>query len=516
MDTSSTAVEKAVKKRKFSFPTAYTVLFLVLLLATVLTHVIPAGKYAKLTYDEEAKSFVVTDPKGDTKNYEATQQTLTNLGINIKLEKFTSGSLSKPVAIPKTYENVEAHPTSFKDFFMAPIRGFADTQDIMLFVLILGGIIGVLTQTGAINAGFAALSRVTKGKEFVLIVLVNFLISLGGTTFGMAEETIALFPILIPIFLVAGYDAMVGIAAIYLGSVVGGIFSTTNVFATGTASAVAGISPSDGMTFRFIGLVIGVAITLVYLLRYASKVKHNPASSLIYDQRQAVEASLKHMGHDVPPFTKARALMILVFVSAFFILTWGVSSQDWWFAEMSMLFLIVAFIIILLAIFFTGLSEKQAMNSFISGSADLVGVGLSIGIARGVNFLLEDGSISDTILFYAANSVQGMSPSLFIIVVMLIYVVLGFFIQSSSGLAVLSIPIIAPLADTVGLPRDTVVSAFQYGQGIMSFVAPTGLILVVLSLFNITFDRWLKFVLPIMGIISVLAVIMLMAQVHFG
>lgn len=197
-------------------------------------------------------------------------------------------------------------------------------------------------------------------------------------------------------------------------------------------------------------------------------------------------------------------------------MTWGVSTQDWWFAEMSMLFLIIGIFIIGMSVFFTGLSEQEAVGSFISGASELVGVGLSIGIARGVNYLLEDGAISDTILYYAANSVQGMSPAIFIIMVMLIYVVLGFFIQSSSGLAVLSIPIMAPLADVVGLPRDTVVSAYQYGQGIMGFIAPTGLILVVLSLFNITFDRWLKFVMPLMFMITGLALIMLLAQVYLG
>lgn len=503
-------------KKKWRFPSAYTVLFLVLLIATILTYVIPSGKYAKLSYDEETKDFLIAKPNGEQQHMPAEQATLEKLGVAIKLEKFTEGDLSKPVAIPKTYERVEAHPTTWKDFFQAPIRGFGDTQDIMLFVLILGGIIGVLTKTGAINAGFAALSRVTHGKEYTLVVLVMFLISLGGTTFGMAEETIALFPILIPIFLAAGYDAMVGIAAIYLGSVIGSIFSTTNIFATGIASTAAGISVSDGMPFRMVGFAVAVTIGLIYLLRYANKVKRDPTLSVIYDQRETVEATLKGMSAEVPDFTLARALMLLVFMSGFVVMIWGVTTQGWWFAEMSMLFLIIAIINIVIAVFFIGLSEQETIQSFIGGASDLVGVGLSIGIARGVNFILEDGAISDTILFYAANATQGMNPLIFIVVIMFIYVILGFFIQSSSGLAVLSIPIISPLADTVGLPRDTVVSAYQYGQGLMGFIAPTGLILVVLSLFNITFDRWLKFVIPLMLMIMGVCLVMLVAQVYLS
>lgn len=503
-------------KKKWRFPSAYTVLFLVLLFATVLTYVIPAGKYAKLSYDSETKDFLVVKPQGEKEHLPATQATLDKLGVAVSLEKFTAGDLSKPIAIPKTYERVEAHPTSWKDFFYAPIRGFGDTQDIMLFVLILGGIIGVLTRTGTINAGFAALSRVTHGREYTLVVLVMFLISLGGTTFGMAEETIALFPILIPIFLAAGYDAMVGIAAIYLGSVIGGIFSTTNIFATGTASMAAGISVSQGLPFRLAGFVVAVAIGLMYLLRYANKVKKDPTQSVIYDQREAVLASLQTMSADVPAFTPARALMLTIFMAGFVVMIWGVTAQGWWFGEMSTLFLIIAIVCMLISVFFVGLSEQDTVHSFISGASELVGVGLSIGLARGVNFILEDGAISDSILFYAANATQGMNPLIFIVVIMFIYVVLSFFIQSSSGLAVLSIPIIAPLADTVGLPRDTVVSAYQYGQGLMGFIAPTGLILVVLSLFNITFDRWLKFVIPLMLITTGVCLVALVAQVYLG
>lgn len=503
-------------KRKWRFPSAYTVLFLVLLLATILTYLIPAGKYAKLSYDEETKDFLVDKPNGEKQHMPAEQATLEKLGVAIKLEKFTEGDLNNPVAIPNTYERVEAHPTSVKDFFNAPIRGFADTQDIVLFVLILGGIIGILTRTGAINAGFTALSRLTHGREYVLVVLVMFLIALGGTSFGMSEETITLFPILIPIFLSAGYDAMVGIAAIYLGSVIGSIFSTTNIFATGTASMAAGISISDGMAFRLIGFIIAVSIGLAYLLHYAKKVKKDPSKSVVYDQRDVLINVSPHDSTEVPAFTVARALMLFIFMSGFIVMIWGVTAKGWWFGEMSMLFFIVAIVIMIISVFFTGLTEEDTVQSFISGASDLVGVALSIGMARGVNFLLEDGAISDTILFYTANATQGMNPLVFIVVIMFIYVILGFFIQSSSGLAVLSIPIIAPLADTVGLPRDTVVSAYQYGQGLMSFIAPTGLILIVLSLFNITFDRWLKFVTPLMLMITGVCLVMLVIQAYLS
>ncbi len=501
-------------KKQWQFPTAYTVLFIVLLLAAALTYILPSGKYAKLSYSTDDKAFVITAPKGDTKTMPGTQETLEQLGVKIDLEQFTNESIYKPIAIPNTYETLPANPTTFYGFVSSSIKGFYETKDIALFVLILGGIIGVLNTSGAINAGFAALSRKTQGNEFVLVILVTCLISAGGTTYGMAEETIALYPIIIPIFLVAGYDALVGIAAIYLGSCIGTMFSTINVFATGIASAAAGTTPAEGMTFRIVGLVIGTLIVLAYLLRYASKVKRDPSKSLVYAQRKEIhDVLMKNQDDTVPDFTAARAITLTIFMATFGVMMWGVIKVGWWFEEMSALFLVSAFLIILVTVFFTDLDEKETVNSFIVGAADLVGVALVLGIARGVNFLLDEGLVSDTILYNATQLVDGMNPVLFIIVMMLIFIVLGFFIPSSSGLAVLSMPIMAPLADTVGLPRDTIVNAYQYGLGLMAFITPTGLILVVLSMAHITFDKWLKFVIPLLAILAPLALAMLVAQV---
>ncbi len=503
-------------KKRWQFPTAYTVLFIVLLLAAALTYILPSGKYAKLSYNTDDKVFVITAPKGDTTNMPGTQETLEKLGVKIDLEQFTNESIYKPIAIPNTYESLPANPTSFYGFVSSSIKGFYETKDIALFVLILGGIIGVLNTSGAINAGFAALSRKTQGNEYILVVLVTILISAGGTTYGMAEETIALYPIIIPIFLVAGYDALVGIAAIYLGSCIGTMFSTVNVFATGIASAAAGTTPSEGMTFRVIGLVIGTLIVLAYVLRYAAKVKRDPSASLVYAEREEISAALMKNQGSVPDFTAARAITLAIFMATFGVMMWGVIKAGWWFEEMSALFLVSGFLIILVTVFFTDLDEKQTVNSFIAGAADLVGVALILGLARGVNFLLDEGLVSDTILYNATQLVDGMNPVLFIVVMMLIFIVLGFFIPSSSGLAVLSMPIMAPLADTVGLPRDTIVNAYQYGLGLMAFITPTGLILVALSMSHITFDKWLKFVMPLLGILAVLALGMLVAQVSMA
>jgi uncharacterized ion transporter superfamily protein YfcC len=496
------------EKKKRSFPTAYTVLFIVLILAAVLTHLVPAGSYAKLVFDDESSMFVVTAPDKSVTEYGATQETLDQLGIKVGIEKFTEGSINKAIAIPGTYEQLDSRPQGFIEVLQAPISGVYDTIEIIMFVFIIGGIIGVLNASGAFDAGFASLSTATKGKEYLLIIIITFLISCGGTTFGLAEETIALYPILVPVFMIAGYDAIVCIAALYMGSSIGTMFSTVNPFSAVIASNAAGISFTDGMVFRVIGLVLATIITIVYIIKYAEKIKKDPTKSLIYSQKADIEKKFLHSTKEIPEFNGRRKFMLTLFASAFFVMIWGVASQGWWFMEMTSLFLAVGIVICIAS----GMGEKLAVQNFVAGAADLVGVALTIGVARAVNLIMDNGLISDTILHSATNVVSGMNVGVFSVLMLIIFTVLGFFIPSSSGLAVLAMPIMAPLADTVGLSRDVIVSAYQYGQGLMAFITPTGLILVTLSMVDVTYDKWLKFILPLMGIIGGFSVVILLLQ----
>lgn len=501
-----------MKKKKLSFPTAFTVLFIVLILSAVLTYIVPAGSYAKLAYNKEDNNFTITMPDGKTSAKPATQQTLDQLGIKIGLNKFVDESINKPVAIPNTYERVKQKPQGIKEVIEAPIQGTYDTIDIIMFILIIGGVIGILNATGTFNAGIASLSKATKGKEYILIILLNVLIVIGGTTFGLAEETIALYPILMPIFLIAGYDAIVCIATIYMGSSIGSMFSTVNPFSSVIASNSAGINFTEGLSFRIIGLVIATIITLVYIIKYANKVKNDPSKSLIYDQKQEIEKRfLNESIKDVPKFTFRLKLMLIIFALAFVVMVYGVSMKGWWFTEMTALFLIVGIILG----FISDLNEKEFVNNFVAGAGDLVGVALVIGVARSINLILENGQISDTLLNYFSLLVNNMNGSIFIILMLVIFIILGFFILSYSGLAVLSIPIMAPLADTVGLPRDVIVSAYQFGQGLISFITPTGLILATLAMVDVTYNKWLKFIMPLMIIVAVFAAALLLVQVHF-
>lgn len=512
MSSSTASVPIATPKKKWAFPTAYTVLLLVAALVAMLTWGVPSGVYDKLSYDTASNTFSITYASGETAQFPADQSTLDKFGIKASLDRFLAGDIHKPIGIPGTYTTVEANPQGITEFFQAPIAGMYDSIGVVFFVVVIGGFIGVVNHTGAFNVGIQSLSSVLEGREKWLIIIVTTLIAIGGTTFGMAEETIAFYPILVPIFLAAGYDAIVALAAIYLGSSIGTMCSTVNPFSTIIASNAAGINWTEGLIPRLIMLVLGTALCIWYLLRYAKKVKANPETSLIYSQKKELEARfLGDRSQQQLTMTSQTRLILGVFAVTFFIMVYGVSQLGWWFMEMTTLFFVSALVVGVLS----HSSEKSFVSEFLQGASDLLGVALIIAIARGVTILMEQGMISDTILYSSANLVEGMDKGFFIVMMMMLFAGISFFVPSSSGLAVLSMPIMAPLADVVGLPRDNIVNAYQFGMGMMAFITPTGLVLASLAMVNVTFDKWLKFVMPLLGMLIVLSSVMLLINAYF-
>lgn len=500
--------------KKKSFPTAYTVLFLVAILASLLTWILPAGKFDTLSYNKEKDIFIEVKASGDKSEHPAEQITLDKFNIKAELEKFKKGKIWKPVGIPNTYTEVKSNPQGLKEVLESPMKGIYDSVQIVLFVLIIGGFIGVINSTGAFDSGIKHLATRLKGNEKWMIVFILVLISLGGTTFGLAEETIAFYPILVPIFLIAGYDAIVALATIYIGSSIGSMASTTNPFSSIIASNSAGINWTLGIEWRMIMLGIGTTISILYVIRYAEKVKADPKKSLIYSQRKDIEARFLHSYKDnvVREFDFKTNIILILFATTFAIMIYGVSKLNWWFLEMTTLFFVASIIIAIVE----RIGEKKYIDEFIAGAKDLLGVALIIGIARGVTFILENGLISGTLLHYSSQMVEGMNGGFFINVMMFLFSGLSFFVPSSSGLAVLSMPIMAPLADVVGIPREIVVSAYQYGMGLMAFITPTGLILASLTMVNITYDKWLKFIMPLLSILLLLSMILLTIEVYWG
>ncbi len=455
--------------KQFKFPSAYTILFLIIIFVAILTWIVPAGKY-------------------DTRMDEA---------------------IGKEVPIAGTYHHVEPNPQGFEDVVLAPIAGFynpdsyeANGIDVALFVLIIGGFLMVVTKTGAIDAGIAKAMEALKGKEKWMIPLLMAFFSLGGTIYGMAEESLAFYPLLIPVMIAAGYDALTAVAVILLGAGIGTLGSTVNPFATVIASDAAGVPFTDGIILRLIFYIVGLLICIVFVMRYAEKVKKDPKASLVADM---YESNREHFltstdASDVPELTGRRKLILLLFLVAFGIMIWGVAAEGWWMARMSALFLVMSIVVA----FVGRLSESEFTDTFVDGARDLLGVALIIGIARGIVVVMNGGMITDTVLFWSEQAVSGLSSIVFINVMYWIQILLSFFVPSSSGLAVLTMPIMAPLADFSDVGRDLVVTAYQSASGMVNLMTPTsGVVMGALAMGRVPYEKWLKYVWPLLLVLTI-------------
>ncbi len=455
------------KKPGFRFPSAFTILFALIILVAALTWIIPAGQY----------------------------------------ERVASEALGKDVPVAGSYAPTKADPQGFFDVILAPIAGFYDPVenvaraiDVSLFVLIIGGFIGVVTATGAIDSGIARAMIRLKGRENWMIPFLMALFAAGGTTYGMAEETLAFYVLLIPVMIAAKYDALTAVAVILLGAGVGVLGSTINAFSTVIASDAAGVTFADGLVLRLIILAVCWVVTVAFVMRYAARVRADPTKSLVYDKKKENEAHfLTETPADAADFTGLHKIVLILFALTFGVMIWGVSIGGWWMAEMSGLFLAAAITIGIVA----RLGEGKLVESFVNGARDLLGVALIIGLARGIVVIMDAGHITDTILHAAETSVAGLSRTAFILVIYWIEVGLSFFVPSTSGLAVLSMPILAPVADFAGVKRELVVTAFATASGMVNLITPTSAVVMGgLAIGRVPYERWLRFVWPLLVILT--------------
>lgn len=490
------------------FPTAQSTLLLIAAFVAALTWFVPAGKYDTLRYDKQANAFVRTSLGLETR-LPANQETLARLNIKIPLDKFIGGDIWKPINIPNTYQKLEAKPQGVLELVKAPIKGILNAADIIFLVLMTGGLIGIMNATGAFAAAISWFAKILKGREFWLVILVTFFVALGGTTFGLAEETIAFYPILIPVFLAARYDAMVALASIYIGSSVGTMFSTTNPFSIIIASDAAGINWTDGLAGRMVMFVIGTAVCIIYIIRYARLVQTDPSASIIFDQKEEIEHQFGNTTNASVALNMRLRLIIALFSLCFVVMIYGVARLNWWFEEMMAVFFLGAILIGAVS----RIKEYVFVETFVKGANELLGVALIIGFARAVSILMDEGLVSDTMLYYASTITEGMNKGIFANASMLIYAGLSFFIPSSSGMAVLTMPIMSPLADTVGIGREVIVNAYNYGQGLFAFINPTGLILASLAVVNVGFNKWMRFVMPLVWLLLALTMVWLTVSV---
>jgi uncharacterized ion transporter superfamily protein YfcC len=499
----------AMQKRKLLSP--ITILMCVIILAALCTWLIPAGQYDTLSYSKE-NGFTIN--KADTAISVASKQaTLDSLGIKIAIAKFESGGVRKPVSIPGTYHKINANKQGFVQTLQAPIKGIYESVDIIFFVLLIGAFMQVFSQTGAMEKGLKALSYRMNGKEAWLIIILTFLFSFGGASYGMAEEGFAFYAILIPVFIAAGYDYIVPVAVIFGGTQLGTLASFTNPFSTIIASNAAGINWTDGLTERIIMFAVTTIITIWYIVRYANKVKKDPTQSIVYKIDGILPSNSFNKNNTAPTVLGTKnSLLLLVFLFTFLIMIYGVVKLEWWLTEMTTIFFAASILVAIIG----KINESTFVKEFLKGAESLLSVAIIIGVARGVTLMLNEGKISDSIVYYASQAVSGMPAWLFIITMFLLYMVFTLFISSSSGMAVLTMPIMGSLAIMANVPGREIVNSYLFGMGIMGFLTPTGLILPSLALVNVSLKAWFKFILPLILILAIACIICLLVGIHFS
>jgi uncharacterized ion transporter superfamily protein YfcC len=479
------------KKRSFTLPSAYTILFALIVLAAIATWVVPAG-----TYDLAA-----------------------------------DGS-----PIPGTYHEIASHPARILvDSLTAPINGLYGIEDakgnisyynsgtlfgaidVALFILVIGGFLGVTMKTGAIQSGINTLVTRLEGKERLMIPALMCVFALGGTTYGMAEESLAFYALVITVLIAAGYDALTGAAVVLLGCGIGTLGSTINPFATGIASGFAGVSISDGLLGRLVILVVGLAIGIWFVLRYADRVKADPEKSVVSDMRAENEERFRAESTDGGAgMTGTQKVILGLFGLAFAVMMYGVIPWSdlgiplptwwWWFPEMTASFLLFSIIIGVVA----RMNEGELTSTFVDGARELLGVALIIGIARGITVIMNNGQITDTVLHWCEKALGDASSTTFVIVMFLLFLPLSFLIPSSSGLATVAMPIMAPLAKFLHVPEEAVVTAYQSANGLMNLFIPTSAVVMGgLAIARVPYDRYLRWVWPLLGALAVLSIVVL-------
>ena len=458
--------------RKLRMPSAETILLLLILIVAALTWILPAGQY----------------------HY-----------------------LEDGAPIAGSYTQVSRSGQSIWAVTRAPLEGFYEAIEVAVFILMVGGFLGVMGKTGAVDAGIAAIVGKLGHRGGVLIPILMCAFALGGTTFGMSEETIAFYPLLLPVMVAAGYDTVTAVSVILLGAGAGVLGSTVNPFATGIAAGFAGVSMGQGIGLRLLLLGICLALSVGYVLFYGQRVHKDPSLSLVAAQR---EENLRHFAlknQEKTVLTKSQKLALWLFGGTFLVMIYGVipfsdmgltaiPTLGWWFPELSALFWVAAVLTGLLC----GVGEKDIVSGFVAGAADLLGVAFIIGISRGITVIMNQGKITDTILYWGEQALSEAGGVGFILLAFGIFVLLSFLIPSSSGLATLSMPIMAPLAEMTGVSRALLVTAYQSASGLVNLITPTSAVVMgALAIGRVSYGTWIRFVWKLLAALTVVCLLCL-------
>lgn len=432
-------------------------------------------------------------------------------------------------------------PAKVSDILMAPVNGFKDSVEVCIFIIILGGFLGIVTKTGALEAGVKTLVRKLKGHELWIIPILMFIFSVGGTTYGMLEETVGFYLLLAATMVAAGYDTIVGSAIVLLGAGSGVLGSTINPFAVGAAvSALPDGIEANQTVILTLGVILWLSaylISVFFVMRYAKKVKKNKGSTFLslQEQQDMKEEFVDKSYKNDAKLTTRQKVVLVMFLLTFVIMIvgfipwvdFGVISEEvadagthwsafltgncfgyFYFLDAATLFLIMSIVIGLVG----GLKENEFVDTFMKGVGDIMSVVLIVAVSRGIRVIMDTTGLGNYIITNAVNGLQGTSAYVFAPLDYLLHVFLSVLVPSSSGLATLSTPIVAPVAQGIGLNASVTIMIYVAANGLVNLITPTcGAIMGGLALAKVEYSTWVKFAWKIILTIAIVSMLVLTA-----
>ncbi len=461
-------MNKVKKKLKFRVPNTYLLIFSLLVLIAALTWIIPGGQYQRAVVD------------------------------------------GRDVVVQNSFKYIKSNPQGLFAIFIAPLKGFVEAAIIIGFVLIVGGAFNVLAKTDAINALINKLAKAHKNsavlRTFFIPVLI-LMFSLGGATFGMNEEIIPFVLIIVPICLALGYDSIVGVAIPLVGAHVGFASAFLNPFNVGIAQGIADVPLFSGIGYRLISWAISTSVAILFLLWYVKKIARKPEISPMFDEdnERKKNEHFDHIYNSKSHLSFRHKLVLFTFLFSLIMLVVGVVELGWYIEEIAGMFFIMGIAVGIIG----GLSSEVLIKSFVEGAKDLVGTALIIALARATLVISRDGHIIDTMLYGLAPFIQSSSPIFASQKIFIVQAIINFFVHSGSGQAALTMPIMAPLADLAGVTRQTAILAFQFGEYTNIIIPTSAVTMGALSMAKVPWEKWAKWVLPLMVILFILGLVLL-------
>jgi uncharacterized ion transporter superfamily protein YfcC len=448
-------------------PDVFVIAFTLILIAAALTWVLPGGAYQR--------------------------------------QKETVGTSTREVVVPGSYK-VEPSKPQVAAIFLAPMKGFLRMGAIIGLIFIVGGAFNILNDTGAIAAGIHQLVKLLGGRSYLIIPIVMTVFSFFGGAYGMCEEAMPFALIFVPMAIALGYDSIVGVCLSFVGAGIGFSAGFLNPFTVQISQGIAGVPLGSGIGYRLVVWAVTTVVTIVWVMVYAARVKADPKRSPMYELDRVRREEMDKGGAQAVEFTWRHGVCLLVLAGAVVGLIVGSTVLNWYMVEFAGLFFAMG----VLAGLAAGIGPSRLAKSFIVGAKDIAGAALIVAFAGGIVVILEDGHILDTILYGMAKVTSHFGGVVAAQAMYVLQMILNVFIPSGSTKAVLTMPLLAPLADLSGITRQTLVLAYQLGAGFTSMIIPTsGVTVGTLALAKIPYERWVRWHWPLQAAFVVLSLLFL-------